>query len=184
MKLFVTGRPGVGKSTVFRDAVELLRERGLVVRGISTPEVRGSRGPRIGFDVVDLSTGERAPLARVDAEGRPGLERAPRVGRYLVDVEAFESVARPALRGAGTGVEPSAAAGRRGLIAVDEVGKMEMYSPWFAETWRELLASDADVLAVVGRAFVADGRASGEVVDVTEANRDALAAELAGRFGG
>jgi nucleoside-triphosphatase THEP1 len=59
---------------------------------------------------------------------------------------------------------------------------MEMHSRWFAGAWRALLASDADVLAVVGRAFVADCRDSGEVIEVTEANRDRLAAELAARF--
>jgi nucleoside-triphosphatase len=174
-KVFLTGRPGVGKSTVLRDSVDLLRERGVGVRGISTPEVRRSRGSRVGFDVVDLATGERAPLARVAAEARPGLERAPRVGRYLVDVEAFESVARPALAAPAGGSRP-------GLTAIDEVGKMEMHSPWFADTWRDLLVGDADVLAVVGRAFVADCRAFGEVVEVTEANRDRLAADLAARF--
>lgn len=174
-KVFVTGRPGVGKSTVFRDAVELAREHGVDVRGISTPEVRGPRGGRMGFDVVDLATGKRAPLARVPVEARPGLEQAPRVGRYLVDVEAFESVARRALARSPTAPLPT---------AIDEVGKMEMHSPWFAETWRDLLASDADLFAVVGRAFVAECRDSGEVVEVTEANRDDLAIELAARFVG
>jgi nucleoside-triphosphatase len=174
-KVFLSGRPGVGKSTVFRGAVDIACERGVDVLGISTPEVRGSRGGRIGFDVVDLATGERAPLARIASDARPGLERAPRVGRYLVDVEAFESVARPALTGASDGTAP-------GLTAIDEVGTMEMHSRWFADTWGALLASEADVLAVVGRAFVVDCRGLGELVDVTEANRDRLAVELAARF--
>ncbi len=42
MKLLVTGGPGSGKSTVFMKIVEKLRNKGLRIGGIVTPEIRVS----------------------------------------------------------------------------------------------------------------------------------------------
>lgn len=170
--MFLTGRPGSGKSTAFAKAVEILRERGCLIQGIATPEVRDRSGARVGFDVVDLTTGARAVLSRAPARAAPGVGSGPRVGRYEVDVAAFESVARPALE----------AVERGGIIAVDEVGKMEFFSQWFASFWRSLLESDANVLAVVGGLHVKACRSRGEILDVTPENRASLPERVAGYF--
>lgn len=183
MKVFFSGRPGSGKSAVFQKAVEILRTRGIEVRGIATPEVRDGSGARIGFDVVDLSTGARAVLSRVSRHrsGHPGvhprdldrrLEMAPRVGRYEVDVQSFESVAKRAL-----GVPA-----RGGIMAIDEVGKMEFFSGWFKELWRDLLNSETEILAVVGLSYLDECRGKGDILEVTMENRSTLPQLVAARF--
>ncbi len=170
MKIFLTGKPGSGKSTVFRKTVEILESRGITVSGIATPEVRDETGVRVGFDVVDLTTGARAVLSR--AADRGVTRSSARVGRYFVDVEEFESVALPALE----------AAKDRGIAAIDEVGKMEFFSERFASLWAELLESDVDVLAVVGGPYLRQCRGKGEIFEVTLRNREDLPRIVAGRF--
>ena len=85
--LLLTGRPGVGKTTLLRGLVA--RYRG-TVGGFYTEEVR-EHGTRLGFDMVTLE-GRRVPLARVGFRGRH------RVSKYGVDVEALERVGVEALR--------------------------------------------------------------------------------------
>jgi nucleoside-triphosphatase len=77
MKVFLTGLPGSGKSTVLMKAVEILREKGLKIGGIVTPEKRIG-GKRIGFGVKDVWSGAEGILARV------GKKVGPKVGKYTI----------------------------------------------------------------------------------------------------
>src|SRR3972149_3057738 len=79
--LFITGRPGVGKATVLRNAVRHLGHR---AGGFYTEEMRASQ-LRQGFRIVTLD-GESAVLAHVEFRGMP------RVGKYGVDLAALDSV--------------------------------------------------------------------------------------------
>ena len=62
MKIFLTGKAGIGKSTVFKRVVDELKQRGLKVGGIITPEIK-DKEKRIGFEVVDLFSGKKGILA-------------------------------------------------------------------------------------------------------------------------
>src|SRR5262249_55178021 len=84
--LLLTGRPGVGKTTVIRAVANRLPRSRLA--GFVTEEIR-VRGERRGFALVTLD-GRRRVIAHVDREG-------PRVGKYGVDVETLEALARSAL---------------------------------------------------------------------------------------
>lgn len=106
--LLLTGRPGIGKTTVIKTVAELLGGR---AGGFYTEEIRGPGG-RKGFLLVTLD-GEKAVMAHVDLRGKG----RPRVSRYGVDVEAIERVGVAALRRAMQ-------AGR--IVVVDEIGKMEL----------------------------------------------------------
>ncbi len=161
-KIFLTGRPGSGKSTLFQHAVEVLREKGVVVGGIATPEER-VEGTRTGFGVVDLASGKQGTLASVTGSG-------PRVGKYRVDVEGFESVALPAL---------DHALKECNVVGVDELGKMEFCSKKFGEKIDEIMESGKPVLAVVGKGFADKFKKFGEVIEVTAENRSALAERIA-----
>ncbi|XP_036211039.1 cancer-related nucleoside-triphosphatase isoform X6 [Myotis myotis] len=101
--VFLTGPPGVGKTTLIQKASEVLKSSGVPVDGFYTQEVRQG-GRRIGFDVVTLS-GLRGPLSRVGAGPPPGT-RECRVGQYVVDLASFEQLALPVLD------VPAAARGR------------------------------------------------------------------------
>jgi nucleoside-triphosphatase len=175
-RLLLEGRPGIGKTTVTRRLLQLLQEAGVPVGGFTTGELRtGVR--REGF-VVEAVSGAREVLAHVDLPG------PPRVGRYGVDLAAFERVALPALGDCGPG----------GVVVVDELGRMELASAAFCETVVELLGRDVAVVATVhhARHQLTDAlkrRPDIRVVRVTELTRDGLPEQLrdwlvGGRTGG
>ena len=79
------GRPGTGKTTALGHLSQLLRDAGMPLCGFLTKELRQGRN-RVGFE-IETFDGERGVLAHVRLAG------PPRVGRYGVDLEAFERVA-------------------------------------------------------------------------------------------
>jgi nucleoside-triphosphatase len=166
MKVLLEGRPGVGKTTVARRLAELVPR----ARGFVTVELRDA-GARVGFEVQALGSGERALLAHVDLPG------PPRVGKYGVDVGAFERVALRALAGVRAGQ----------LVIVDEVGKMELASERFCGALSRLLERRVHLVATV-HAFrhpytdALKARADVERWHVTRANRDELPRRLAARL--
>lgn len=130
--ILVTGRPGSGKTTLVTRLVEGLAASGVKAGGFVTEEIR--EGPhRVGFEVRDLG-GDTAILAHTGYKGKH------RVGKYGVDVEAFERIALHALK---IGEKEA------GLLVVDEIGRMELFSSTFRSTLLELLASPVPLLATV-----------------------------------
>jgi nucleoside-triphosphatase len=145
----------------------LLRERGVVLRGFVTEELREA-GRRVGFAVTTFD-GERATLAHVNLAG------PPRVGRYGVDLAAFERVALPALAAVAEGE----------LVVIDELGKMELASEAFRSVIPEVFAGRGPVVATVqaARHPVTDAlKREAELVRVTRSNRDELPASIARRL--
>jgi nucleoside-triphosphatase len=170
-RLLLEGRPGIGKTTVARRLLHLLQEADVPVGGFTTGELR-TGGRRQGF-LVEATSGAQGLLAHVDLPG------PPRVGRYGVDLAAFERVALPALHTPAIG----------GVVVVDELGKMELASTAFREAVTELFGRDVAVVATVqlARHRLTDAlrrRPDIRVVRVTEATRDALPERLMGRLVG
>jgi nucleoside-triphosphatase len=113
--------------------------------------------------------GNSEVLAHIDFPG------PLRVGRYGVDLDAFERVALPALEELGH------------VVVIDELGKMELASPRFVAAVDGVLASDRFVLATVHvhRHPITDRykRSPGiETMHVTVTNRDGLVDEIADRM--
>jgi nucleoside-triphosphatase len=167
-RLVVEARPGAGKTTAFRRLAELMRESGAPTKGFTTEELR-ERGRRVGF-VVESLGGARETLAHVELPG------PPRVGRYGVDLEAFERVALPALRASSGDV-----------VLVDELGKMELASAGFRAAVEELVEAPVALAMTVqvARHPLTDrlrGRPDVEVIRLTARNRDQLPEELAERL--
>lgn len=117
-RILLEGRPGVGKTTVALRLVDELRSRDVEVAGFTTRELR-EHERRVGFAIEDLAGG-RGVLAHVDLPG------PPRVGRYGVDLAAFERIALPALR------RPA------DFVVIDELGKMELASAAFRRAASDL----------------------------------------------
>ncbi len=168
LNLLITGKPGVGKTTLLERVVERLRGS-LRLAGFTTTEMRNSAGERLGFSIVTVD-GKQGELARV------GLRSQVRVGRYSVNLEEFERLALPELA-------------RRdvGLIVIDEIGRMECSSGRFRRAVEDALDAPVNVLATVGISrlpfFQAlRDRPDVEFVALTGRNRDALVAELASRL--
>jgi nucleoside-triphosphatase len=169
MRILLYARPGAGKSTVARRLTDRLREDGIPVTGFITEEIRES-GRRLGFSIERLG-GKRGVLAHVDLPG------PPRVGRYGVDLAAFERLAIPALEDAGEDE----------VAIIDELGKMELASDAFREAFAELLDRLVPVVATVQSAShpftdALKRRRDVETMRVTSANRDELPELLAARL--
>jgi nucleoside-triphosphatase len=168
-RLLLEGRPGIGKTTVARRLLHLLQEADVPVGGFTTAELR-TGGRREGF-LVEAVSGAQEVLAHVDLPG------PPRVGRYGVDLAAFDRVALPALRTPRTG----------GVVVVDELGNMELASAPFRDAVTQLLDRDVAVVATVHQARhqftdAVRRRPGIRVVRVTEATRDALPEQLMDRL--
>ncbi|KAM6177022.1 cancer-related nucleoside-triphosphatase [Erethizon dorsatum] len=136
--VFLTGQPGVGKTTLIQKASERLQSFGVPVDGFYTEEVRQG-GKRTGFDVVTLS-GARGPLSRIGSEPQPG-RRDCRVGQYVVDLTSFEQLALPVLKNAGSSGGP-----RPRVCVIDEIGKMELFSQPFIQAVLQTLSSPGTVV--------------------------------------
>ena len=165
--MLVEARPGAGKTTAAIGLADRLRAAGLPLAGFFTEEIREGRR-RVGFR-IETFEGERGVLAHVDLRGRP------RVGKYGVDLEAFERLALPA-------VEPPTG----GAAVIDELGKMELASARFRDAMTALFDADIPLVATV-HAFrhpftdELKRRADVEVVKLSKANRDDLPGALAAR---
>jgi nucleoside-triphosphatase len=163
-KLLVTGGPGVGKTTLICRALDSLPSQ--AANGFITRELR-QEGRRVGFEVETLA-GASSVLAHVN------IHSQFRVGRYGVDVAAFESSALPA-------IDPARAS--TSLIVIDEIGKMECLSPPFRQVVLSALASDRAVLATIalhGDRFIEGLKTRPDIslLRVTQDNRDELLGQV------
>ncbi len=158
----LTGRPGIGKTTAVTRVTESLKREGIKVGGIYTNEVR-QQGVRVGFDVVDILTGKTTTLARV------GHAPGPRVGRYVVYVDEFETHGVKAIEEA---IENCM------VVVVDEIGPMELKSIRFTNVIEKLLNLDKPVVVTVHLKsqdpIVArvKAKAGGNLIVLDERNRD------------
>ena len=167
--LLITGRPGIGKTTVVRG---LLGGLEMSVGGFYTEEIR-SGGARVGFRVIDLG-GPQGLLAHADPARIGSAGRPPRVGKYRVDVEEFERVGLGALERALSASD---------VVVIDEIGKMELLSLRFRETVRRALDSPKTVLGVIQQRpdpflDAIRGRPDVRLITVTLDNRDRLPSDL------
>lgn len=161
--LLLTGVPGSGKTTIVRKVAATLSGRR--IRGFVTDEIRRA-GRRVGFELSTF-TGDKKLLAHVDIDSRH------RVGRYGVDVAAFDEVAEEAL----------ALDDATDVYLVDEIGKMECFSAKFRAAMTGLLDSGRPLVATValrGGGFIAEvkDRADVEIWEATKANRDEMPEQI------
>jgi nucleoside-triphosphatase len=168
MHLLLTGRPGIGKTTLVTRVLAGLPGRRR--SGFTTQELRDGSGRRQGFEIETLD-GRRGLLAHVN------LRSGPRVGRYRVDLPGFEALALPALA-----VDPAP-----DLIVIDEIGKMECFSCAFRDQVVRVLDSPIPLLATIalrGDPFIESLKVRPDVtlIGVTEADRDRLVGDLIGRL--
>jgi nucleoside-triphosphatase len=164
--LLLTGRPGIGKTTVIKAVAASLGEQ---AGGFYTEEIR-DQGGRKGFRLVTLD-GRTAVMAHVNLRGRG----QPRVSRYGVDVGAIERAGVGALRRAMQ---------ERRIVVVDEIGKMELFCGPFKEAVLQAVSGPYTVVATAmsrPNPWVDSLKAMPGVTlwEVTAGNRDGMAERVA-----
>jgi len=132
--ILISGRPGIGKTTVFNKVLNHLAGR-MVVHGFISREIRKG-GERIGFELEDLLTGQKGWLARSD------LSSGPKVGKYRVVLSDLERIGVAAL-------ETALASPSVELVAVDELAPMEFSSPKFKTVFEKTARSGMRLLCTV-----------------------------------
>ena len=125
----VTGAPGSGKTTVALKSAERLKEKGYSVGGMLSRDVR-SYGNRIGFEILDLSSGRQGWLASIH-QGQ-----GPRVGKYCVNIDDLDRIGVHAILVADEIMD---------VVIIDEIGPMELFSERFIAAVKQV---------VEGRKFV------------------------------
>lgn len=131
--ILLTGPPGIGKTSVLRRTINDLKEKQYEVGGIICHEVREA-GVRVGFEIMDLSTGQRGWLAHVNQS------TGPKIGKYTVNLTDLEII------GAGSILD---AIKNSDIIAVDEIGPMELTSSAFTNALVRAVESDKPLLGTI-----------------------------------
>ncbi len=161
--LLLTGPPGIGKTTVVKSVIDILKQRldGPPLCGFYTEEVR-KEGQRIGFLIKTLR-GREGLLAHRD------FPSPHRVGKYGVSLENLENIAIPIIEAPCPG----------GILIIDEIGKMECFSTHFVRAVAEALDSPVPVISTIGmfedrqiRNFKL--RADVTMLEISLQNRDSL----------
>lgn len=166
MKVFLTGDPHCGKTTILRKLIDGIKNKqGFVTAEIPDPNIPGQR---LGFELI-AATGGKATLAHVNSQS------STRVSRYGVDVEALNTFIEPLKK-----FTPSQ------LLYIDEVGEMELYSDSFRDLVYSYLKSPNPFIGTVSNqvkdplVWEIINNHEWELFDITPDNRDLLFSQLQG----
>jgi len=159
----LTGSPGTGKTTAIRQAIARSKAK---AGGFYTEEIR-SGGIRQGFRIITLD-GQDAILAHVDNHSHY------RVSKYGVDITNLDTIGVAAI---------NRALKESDLIVIDEIGKMELFSPRFMEAVLKAIDSSKKVLGTImlnPHPFADDIKRNlnVNVIELTRANHDQVLREI------
>jgi len=132
---FLTGKPGIGKTSLFLNVAQSVKESGYKLGGMVSREVRENE-VRIGFEIQDLKTGEKGWLAHKK------LIRGPRLGKYFVNLGDLENIGVRAISDALDDQDID-------LIVIDEIGPMELLSKVFIDVIMKVLDLNKPVLGTI-----------------------------------
>jgi len=162
--VFITGQPGIGKTTVLLKTIETLKKRRYKVGGMISREVR-ERGVRIGFEIIDIHTRQQGWLAHVNQP------KGPQVSKYRVNLDKLKTIGANSILNAIKQTD---------IIAIDEIGPMELFSPAFKEAVFQALESNKPLLGTIhhkaqdGLINTIKTREDTEIIEVTYKNRNTL----------
>jgi nucleoside-triphosphatase len=159
----LTGQPGTGKTSLIKQAIAGVKGR---AGGFYTEEIR-SQGIRQGFRLVTLA-GQTAIIAHIN------FKSPYRVSKYGVDIDKLDEVGVSAL---------TQAAQECDLVVVDEIGKMELFSPKFREVVLSIINSGKRLLGTImlspnPHADAIKRQPQVNLITVTRANHEQVLKEL------
>lgn len=165
LKIGLTGLPGAGKTTALLRIIEKLKEdEDLKIGGmVNEPIVKDRRV--IGFTTRDLITGDIATF------GSTKFESKFKVGNIGFDFSELDRVGVEAIKRAGETCD---------VVVIDEVGKMEVESPKFVETVKEVVDIEKPMIITLHKKsrnpLLQDIRRRDDVrlLEITPTNRNLL----------
>ena len=161
MNVLLTGPPRSGKSTLIQKVAGRIKRP---ITGFFTRELK-EKGRRVGF-LIETLDGKTGLLAHQN------IISNYRVGKYGVNLEDLDRIAVPAMIPCGANQ----------VVLIDEIGKMECFSPLFKKTLLSVLSAENQVIgsiAIKGDRFIQaiKNRDDVTLISITGDTRD-LALEL------
>ena len=162
MVIIITGAIGIGKTTVCRKLIEIVRNRGYTCGGILTYEAADK-----GIIIEDVQSGEKEILA-----GISDVYRGPRTPRYYFSPRGIDFGIQAIDKGTSTAI-----------LVVDEIGQLELRGEGFVKILKLIKAGMVkECILVIRRellpAFLPKLPATPSVFEVTVTNRNQLPQEI------
>ncbi|UCE57868.1 MAG: NTPase [Candidatus Bathyarchaeota archaeon] len=164
LRVLVTGPPGVGKTSVLLRSVNELRKRTYRIGGMISHDVREG-GIRVGFEIMDFSTGQRGWLAHINQP------KGPKISKYRVNLIDLDAIGVNSILDAIRNAD---------IIVIDDIGPMELFSSAFREAVEQAVESNKPILGTIHfeprNSFVKrlKKRKDVEILEVTHENRETL----------
>lgn len=162
MKILLTGKPGIGKSTIIKNFLQLYSGK---KNGIVITRMLDGNGENQGFKAENLK-GETKTIAH-----RKNVHSDIVIGNgHMVDISAIDTFVVPELL-----LSDSSDV----LTIIDEIGRMQSYSVKFIEAVRKLIKSNNPLLGTIvfdDEPFAREFKSNPQVilVLVTKENKDQL----------
>lgn len=169
--IFLTGRPGVGKTSVLLRAVDILKAKEYEIGGMVSREAL-ERGVRVGFEIVDFGTERKGWLAHVKQP------TGPRVSKYRVNLSDLDTIGASSILNAVENAD---------IIVIDEIGPMELFSSDFKDAIMKALESRKMMIGTIHYMTrdplinALKAHKDAEILEVTPENRGSLHTVLVGR---
>ena len=160
----MTGPPGIGKTSVLLRSVNGLKNRGYEIGGMISRGIREG-GVRVGFEIMDFSTGQRGWLAHINQP------TGPKISKYRVNLTDLDAIGVSSILDTIRNAD---------IIIVDEIGPMELFSPAFRDAVVQAVESNKPVLGTIhfrlkdSLVNSIKAREDAEIFEVTYENRETL----------
>ena len=129
----MTGPSGIGKTNILRRTVKEFKSRNYKIGGMFCREVREG-GIRVGFEIKDISTGQRGWLAHVTQP------TGPTIGKYHVNLTDLDIIGTGAILDAIRNAD---------ILAIDEIGPMELFSTAFTKALIKAVESRKPIVGTI-----------------------------------
>ncbi|MEM5820670.1 MAG: nucleoside-triphosphatase [Candidatus Aenigmatarchaeota archaeon] len=133
MKIFISGLPRSGKTTLIKKIYELYKNK-ISISGFYTEEIL-KNNKRIGFEIYSIDLNQKFIFA--SKEIKSNLEYA---GYYLFLENLNKIIDSVNLNSK--------------LILIDEIGKMEMFSEKFKKFIEKIMEIEINIIATLHRAYI------------------------------
>jgi nucleoside-triphosphatase len=164
VKIGITGLPESGKTFTLLKVIEMLGDENTTIGGMITrPIVK--KGEKVGFEIVNWITKEKAVLAKLDTDASAPEEQ------FDVDIKVLEEFGVNAINQASEEAD---------IIIIDEVGRLEVESEVFVKSVKDALETDKPLILTLHKKsrnpLLQDIRRRDDVriLEVTPINRNLL----------